>query len=593
MKQPIFPILLACGLTAAAEPRIDSWRTADSARYARIYETYADEQSGNAVTTWDNGTYAQAVPAYAGVQQIHSDATYVYITTTGLAAGHVMGPWYNDTGPGGSLEVFQNWPEAIRTIYRIPLQPTIPATKTTYPLGAIGLMVDGTIIFSESDSFSWDNAQNGTGNGTDTGPGPGSTGRGDGLWLHDAFLTEGNTFDKSNAHSAGNQLHYHASPMKLRNLMGDSVDAVAQPDGSFLYQENFNGGHSPILGWLADGIPLYGPYGYGDAMDPDSTVRRMVSGFILRNGQNGSFDTAANGRTTLPAWAARYRNRSTACSINEQGPTAASYAVPYFMEDYDYLGDLTNPADGQPYELGVDYDLNESNCRYCVTPEFPEGTWAYFVCVGADGKPAFPYNVGAQYYGDPSAGGAVGSLPQGVTGHFTGGPDIVEESAAVEVSDGMVTVTWNVAEGGSYTIQDSGDLGEWNVPEEDTTADWNTLSIQENVGSGPRFFRIRRSGLAPYHDGNGVVGGGTGGEVSFTFTFGATPPMPPQNVISSASVDGQTAVITAYDQTGRTATLRFDDSSFASGTSHAAALGFTTPNGTAMTLNSTNQYTKP
>ncbi|MCB1131410.1 MAG: hypothetical protein KDN05_09800, partial [Verrucomicrobiae bacterium] len=72
MKQPIFPILLACGLTAAAEPRIDSWRTADSARYARIYETYADEQSGNAVTTWDNGTYAQAVPAYAGVQQIHS-----------------------------------------------------------------------------------------------------------------------------------------------------------------------------------------------------------------------------------------------------------------------------------------------------------------------------------------------------------------------------------------------------------------------------------------------------------------------------------------------------------------------------------------
>lgn len=513
-------------MQATAEPAygltqmLNSWLTNYTGRYARIYETYADEQAGNAVTTWDNGTYAQSTPVYGGVQKVQYSTDYVYVLTTGLASGHVMGPWYNDTGPGGSLEVFRNWPEAIYSIYRIPTQPVIPTTKTTYPGGAIGLMVDGTIIFSESDSYSWDNAGDGTGNGSDTGPTVGG-GLGDGIFLHDAYLTEGNTFDKSNAHAAGNQLHYHASPMKLRHLLGDSVDAVLQGDGSYVYTENFNGKHSPILGWLNDGIPLYGPYGYSDPMDPNSGVRRMVSGFIVRNGANGSYDTAANGRTKLPAWSARYHNRSADLNINEQGPTTATLDVPYFMEDYDYLGDLTNPTDGQPYEQGVDFDLNEYNARFCVTPEFPNGTWAYFVSIGADGKPAFPYNVGAQYFGDPSRGGTVSTIDETVTTTFVGGPDAQIKMNTPTADDGAVTLTWSAVEGGTYTVQGKTSVNDvsWSTVASGVKPTLDVGQSSDNSGGSQRFYQVVRTALDAYdatgktsnQSGGSGGSGGTGG----------------------------------------------------------------------------------
>lgn len=585
-----------------------SWHTSDSARYARIYPTYAAEQAGTAVTTWDNGTYAQTVPAYAGVQEINHDDDYVYIRTTGLSAGHVMGPWYNDNGIGGSLVPFSNWPEAIHTTYQIPVQPVIPETKTTYGAGAIGLMIDGTMIFSESDTFSWDNDEDGSGNGSDTEPGPGSGGNGDGLWLHDAYLTEGNTFDKSNAHSAGNQLHYHASPMKLRHLLGDSVEAVQQPDGSSIYQENFNGSHSPILGWLNDGIPLYGPYGYNDAMDPESGVRRMVSGFIVRDGQNGSYDTAANGRTVIPAWSARYRGRSTACTINEQGPTAAILDVPYFMEDYDYLGDLTNPADGQPYEQNVDFDLNEYNCRFCVTPEFPEGTWAYFVSIGADGKPAFPYNVGAQYYGDPSDGGGITELPAEVSQTFLGGPDIVESNRSTRMENGDIVITWNVAEGGSYNIRTSETLAAWDDAPSDTVAVDNTLTVADTITSGvpAKFYQIARTGLAEYDDGAVTGGGGGGGNTiegiqsvtpnsgngsqTVTIVFNPAAMVPPAAVApDSVTIGTVTGTSVSRNSTSGDITASFDLTSLADG-AYTVTVNFTTPDG-ALAVTGSNLFT--
>jgi hypothetical protein len=40
-------------------------------------------------------------------------------------------------------------------------------------------------------------------------------------------------------------------------------------------------GHSKILGIAADGYPVYGPYGYNVALNKDSGVDRMVSGYKL------------------------------------------------------------------------------------------------------------------------------------------------------------------------------------------------------------------------------------------------------------------------------------------------------------------------
>ena len=58
--------------------------------------------------------------------------------------------------------------------------------------------------------------------------------------------------------------------------------------------------HSPILAWVRDGYPLYGPYGYSNATNPASGIRRLVSGFVLRNGQNGTQNLTAVGRVIIP-----------------------------------------------------------------------------------------------------------------------------------------------------------------------------------------------------------------------------------------------------------------------------------------------------
>src|SRR5262249_22113218 len=141
--------------------------------------------------------------------------------------------------------------------------------------------------------------------------------------------------------------------------------------------------HSPIVGWAKDGFPIYGPYGYSTATNLASGVRRMVSGFVLRNGQNGTTNLSVTGRTTLPAWAARgANNRSTTLSASEYGPAVStSFPMGRYTEDNDYLGDL-----GQVQ--GVGFDLDEYNGRFCFTPEFPGGTYAYFVSISSNGSPA-------------------------------------------------------------------------------------------------------------------------------------------------------------------------------------------------------------
>ena len=74
------------------------------------------------------------------------------------------------------------------------------------------------------------------------------------------------------------------------------------------------------MAWVRDGFPIYGPYGYSHPTNPASGVRRMVSGFVLRNGQNGTTNLTTAGRGTLPAWAARAYNRATTLNAAESGP---------------------------------------------------------------------------------------------------------------------------------------------------------------------------------------------------------------------------------------------------------------------------------
>lgn len=471
--------------SAKADPQLSSWYTARSGRYARIYQTTAAESAGTASTTWSRGSGVQSLPTYSGVSEITYSASWVYIRTTGLAS-HLMGPWYLNAA---KTQNFPNFPANTATIYRIPRTPAVPGTKSLTSGGAIGFFVNGVAFFDNRDTFSYSNA-----NAKDADP-MARIGLGDGIWNRDAYPNEAVTFDAALAHQAGKQYHYHVQPIALRYQLGDHVDYNATTNR---YAESSAAvtTHSPIIAWAADGYPVYGPYGYANPNDAASGVRRMVSGFVLRNGQNGTTNLNATGRHTLASWSAQWQNKSTTLAANQYGPNiSATYALGHYLEDYDFLGDLG-------FVQGVAFDLDKYNGRICVTPEFPGGTYAYFSTLNADNTPAFPYNIGRQFYGTPS-GGTVASISEAVTTFFRGGPNKTETALAPQINraSGDVNFAWSAVQGGSYRVDATGDLITWTALAPTVTATDDSAQLVESgawLAHTSRCYRVIRTALASF-----------------------------------------------------------------------------------------------
>jgi len=547
MKHHPLLLLTLTSIPAIADPQLSSWHTGDSGKYARIYQTVAAETARTTSTTWSRGTGTQSLPTYAGVSEVVYSTNWVYIRSTGLAS-HIMGPWYLDAA---KTQNFPNFPSNTAKIYRIPRTPTIPGGKTLTGLGATGCMVNGVSMFDSRDAFSYVSASS-----TDATPVNGLTG--DGVWNRDGYHNEGVTFDPALAHQAGNNYHYHAQPIGLRYQLGDHVDYNALTNR---YTESTAPltQHSPILAWAADGLPMYGPYGYSTPPDSNSGIRRMVSGFILRNGGNGTTNLTSTGRITLPAWALRIQ------TVNlKNGPAVnATYALGHYIEDFDYLGD-------RGFTHGVDFDLNEQNVRWGVTPEYPSGTYAYFTPINADGTPAFPYTTGRQYFGSPTGGNT--TISETVTTHFDGGPDKQETAGAVaaDESSGDVTLSWSAVEGGTYLVEASTDLTDWPDLAPAVTATSDTPTFVETGAKSlhpSRFYRVSRTSLATF-DTNGfnyTAGGGTGSNaiapggsaargstVTVTITLPTTPPNPPAGIIPTGVTLGGSIVGTSFSRPSAT-----------------------------------------
>ncbi len=473
---PYLPaLILAVFISVAvkADPLIDSWFTTYSGKYARIYATDADKNSGNDVSTWSRGSISQTIPAYCGIYFVGSSASWVYIRSTGLAS-HIMGPWYLNAAHS---QLFPNLPKNTATLYRIPRNPNAMAGKTLTGLGPIGYFVDGVAMFDTRDAFYWNGSSelNGSGN-----------------WNRDAWVNESVTFDPGQAHQPGDGTHhYHANPIALRYLLGDHVDFDSS---TRTYSESASAPtrHSPILAWVRDGYPLYGPYGYSNPTNPASGVRRMISGYVLRNGQNGTQNLTTAGRTNIPAWAVRLYNVPAA---QVAGPNVSTtYPLGRYMEDNDYLGDLG-------YTNTVDFDLDEYNGRFSVTPEFPNGIYAYFVSINSNGTPAFPYNIGRAFYGNPT-GGPIGSISETITTSFVGGSSspLKLQPPKLQSSSGNVTLTWSSVEGGTYVVGATQDFASWSTnvaPSVTSTGIAATAVDSGGATSSPqRFYRVTRTALA-------------------------------------------------------------------------------------------------
>lgn len=534
--------LVMVGRGQAGDPRTNSWLTTYSGQYARIYTNDVSRTNGLAVTTWTNSSTVQSLPAYCGVQEVYSSSNWVYLRTTGLGS-HVMGAWYLDSA---HTQYFPAFPTNQQLLYRIPRTNSVPTTKSTSGGGAVGLFVDGVVAFNNWDAYVW----NGTNDASQ-----GSSGS-SGYWYRDAYVNEGATFDPANAHQPGSgQYHYHANPPALRYELGDNVNFNATTK---IYTEGTNTTkHSPILGWAADGFPIYGPYGYSVSNNASSGVRRMVSGYVLRNGQYGTSNLTTYGRTTLPAWACRLFN--VASNIQSGPAVSTSYPLGRYQEDNDYLGD-------HGYKQGTDFDLDEYNGRYCVTPEFPNGTYAYFVAITSNGTPAYPYNLGMAYYGNPT-GGAVTSITEAVSTNFLGYTNLVPVLSAPKLARPNITLAWSALEGGSYEVVASTNLVTWSVLASNVSPvkiAGGYVHTNATLNATNRFYRVACTGAANYQSAGTTtilassstvsVPGGTasrGTTVTLSITLPSTPPNPPTSAPApTVTVDGITASSVSYTTAG-------------------------------------------
>jgi hypothetical protein len=107
---------------------------------------------------------------------------------------------------------------------------------------------------------------------------------------------------------------------------------------------------SEIIGWAYDGNPIYGSY---SSIDPENTnlgIKTMTTGYT-----------------------------KSVSNILDR-PSVIEFPLGSFVEDYKY--DSQNG------------DLDRNNGTFAKTLDFPNGVYAYYATIDANGKPDFPYFIG-------------------------------------------------------------------------------------------------------------------------------------------------------------------------------------------------------
>jgi hypothetical protein len=209
-----------------------------------------------------------------------------------------------------------------------------------------------------------------------------------GVWNRLAYYFENNDMDASNGHSTPTNMYHH----HFDNLQMHGWDSTK---------------HSPIVAYAWDGYPVYGPYGYANT-NGTGGIKRMVSSYTKK-----TYTTRTNG----PA-------------------VGGMYPIGCFIEDWQYTS-----GSG---------DLDTNNGRFCVTPEYPSGTYAYFTTVDASLKPVYPYFIGPAFHGtitnaNVGPNGGQSTVPSGATTYFsTGIKDIEAIESNIELFPIPVTSDLNI-----------------------------------------------------------------------------------------------------------------------------------------------------
>ena len=179
---------------------------------------------------------------------------------------------------------------------------------------------------------------------------------------------------KGTNQSFGLQYSHLYAPRKLRqSIYGSKIVNGNTVYVSDLTLENgreiLSDAHSPIIGWAYDGNPIYGPYGYSSLTG--GSVRLMKSGYELSAPADRPNPVDSLGNNIYPDG--------------------------FFVNDFSYKNSG---------------DLDEFNGRFCITPEFPNGIYAYFTSIDTESlessppfknyrKPVFPYFIGNKFKSRP------------------------------------------------------------------------------------------------------------------------------------------------------------------------------------------------
>ena len=192
-------------------------------------------------------------------------------------------------------------------VFRVPVDPKPAGVRTPVRMNDFGVTLNG-VPFDPSAAEFWNNDRRSG-------------------WQYEALSGKVDLgMDANNAHVQPNgAYHYHGLPKGYMSRVS--------PDR-----------HSPLIGYAADGFPIYALYGYVDAKDPAKGVKRMRSGWRLKAGERPS----------------------------GSGPGGRYDGA--FVQDWEYRAGAG--------------DLDESNARFSVTPEYPNGTYAYLPHGGISLRPA-------------------------------------------------------------------------------------------------------------------------------------------------------------------------------------------------------------
>ena len=258
---------------------------------------------------WVGGLVFMGLAAKEAWVEIKTQGEYRMIKSNGLA-NHQTGQFPNRRNP--HTITAQNYD------FRMPLEPKV--STRTMPVKErgkrylFGVALNG-VIFDPATAEYWNrNPRSG--------------------WNYEALSGKLDLgLDQSHAHVQPNgAYHYHGVPNAL-------VDKLRE------------GNKMVLVGYAADGFPIYSEYGYADAQDRSSSLKKVKPSYQLKSGLRPSGDSGPGGR---------YDG--------------------IFTEDWVYV-------EGSG-------DLDECNGRFGVTPEYVDGTYHYFL------TDSFPF-VPRYFRGDP------------------------------------------------------------------------------------------------------------------------------------------------------------------------------------------------